>query len=122
MVTSIDAAIELMKPHLQRLARVYNGYICENSPIVFGKTYDPSTDEYDLVLKVEDKFELGVRFIAMRDGIFFSTNAFFIVFDDGKRLKKYQHLWNGAVTYDSINGMIEEFKIKYEENKHAFPP
>ena len=112
-----DKSIQTTKPFLEQLAKTYNGGIREKSPILFGKKYDASTDEYDLVLKAEDDFELGIRFSGDENKAYFYASAYFILLDNGKRYKVHKHIISDILNEDNIKSMIQKFTEIYRKER-----
>jgi len=112
-----DKSIQIVKPHLEELARIYKGYISEKSPIAFGRTYNASTDEYDLVLRVEDAFELGIRFSGDANKTYLNANAYFVISENGRRYKVFHHVDSVVLNEDSIKTTIQKFLKAYEDEK-----
>jgi len=109
-----DKSIKMVKLHLEELAKTYKGYVSEKSPIPFGKTYDALTDEYDLVLRVEDSFELGIRFSGDETKMYLIAVAYFKFSENGKRYKTRQHIESVILNEDNVKSVIQKFLKAYE--------
>jgi hypothetical protein len=112
-----DKSIKMVKPHLEELAKTYNGHVREKSPIGFGETYNASTDEYDLILQVEDDFELGIRFSGDESKTYLNAYAYFAFSEDGKRHKTCKHIDSVILNEDNVKKTIQKFLKVYEDEK-----
>jgi hypothetical protein len=112
-----DNSIQMVKPYFEQLAKTYKGYMREKSPILFGRKYDASTDEYDLVLEAEDNFELGIRSSKHENKTYFILNAYFILLDNGKRYKVHKHISSDVLNEDNIKTMVQKFIEIYDEER-----
>ena len=113
MVFNKKKSIQIVKPHLEELAKNYNGYVKENSPIVFGKMYNASIDEYDLVLLAEGNFELGIRFSENENTMYYIANAYFSLFDNGKWRKVHKVIDSAVLSEVNIKRTIQKFNESY---------
>jgi hypothetical protein len=119
-MTSREETVQKYKPYIEELAKRYNGYVHEKCPIVFGHSYNPEVDEYDLVLDVEEDFSLGVRFSKRGEEIGYFVSAFFTVSLDGKRYRNYKPMGSGVLTEENFKGMIQNFITAYNKERKEF--
>jgi len=114
MVFNKEKSVQIVKPHLEELAKNYNGYVKENSPIAFGKMYNPFTDEYDLVLLAEGNFELGIRFSENENTMNYLANAYFTLSDNGKWRKVHKVIDSAILSEVNIKRTIQRFNETYQ--------
>lgn len=112
-----EKSIQMVKPYIEELAKTHNGYVSENSLIAFGRVYDALSDEYDLVLRVEDDFELGIRFSGDENKAGFLAIAYFIFSVDGKSYKVLKPISSDILNEDNIKSMIQKFNEIYQEER-----
>ena len=117
MVFNKEKSIQIVKPYLEELAKNYNGYVKEDSPIAFGKMYNASTDNYNLVLHVEHNFELGIRFSENENTIAYIANAYFMLFDNGKQYKVHKTIDSAVLSEANIKKTIQKFKEAYHKSR-----
>ena len=114
MVFNKEKSIQIVKPYLEELAKNYNGYVKENSPVAFGKMYNAFTDEYDLVLLAEGNFELGIRFSENENTMCCVANAYFTLFNNGKWRKVHKIIDGAILSEVNIKGTIQKFNETYQ--------